>query len=117
MQSSPSKVVWIAAFCLLSATAQAQHVPDWFIAAALSPLIVIALAGLLGFLAHNWRVGAVHAGLVFLWLTLFWVVSQNFTNDYIIWAPLVAYAAHTLLILVLIVVSIARRIGARSDAA
>ena len=99
---------------LSSAGAHAQYIPPIFIAAALSPILVIFFAIVLGALARNWRVGMRHTLLILLWVLLFGLAAYFIENDYVIWTPMVLYAAHSLLILVLILVNIAKRILAAS---
>ena len=89
----------------------AQYIPTWFVVAALSPLIVIVFAIILGFLSRSWKVGAVHTGLVLIWVALFALAARYVENDYIIWTPLALYALHALSILVLIAVKVTRRIS------
>ena len=94
---------------LIPGIAHAQYVPFGFIAAAVSPLIVILLAIILGFVTKSWRVGTAHTGLLVLWVMLFIITAQTFENDYVIWTPIVFYAVHTVLILILIVNNIYKR--------
>ena len=95
---------------LFSVSAHAQYIPPILVAAALSPLLVIFFAIILGISARSWRVGIRHTLLVLLWILLFGLASYFIENDYVIWTPLVLYAAHFLLILVLIPVNIVKRI-------
>jgi hypothetical protein len=94
---------------LLPQAAYAQHVPVVFAVAALSPLFVLVLTIILGFTSRSWRVGALHSGLVVFWVLLFLVASRYVENDYVIRTPIVLYVVHALLVVILIVVSIARR--------
>lgn len=95
-------------------TANAQYVPTWMVAAVLSPILVLLLCAVLGWLERSLRTGMIHAGLVLLWVVLFWLASYYVQNDYVIWTPLALYVLHTLLLLVLIVVEATRRIAART---
>ena len=94
---------------LLPGLAHAQHVPMIFVVGAVSPLLVLALTVVLGFLVHSWKTGISHAALTLVWITLFGIASYNVENDYIIWTPLAIYILHSLLIIVLITLAILRR--------
>ncbi|MDH3434244.1 MAG: hypothetical protein OEM60_10315 [Gammaproteobacteria bacterium] len=96
---------------LLSSSAHAQYIPPILVAAALSPLLLISFAIILGVFARSWRIGIRHTLFVFLWILLFGFASYFIENDYVIWTPLVLYAAHFLLMLVLILVNFAKRIS------
>lgn len=97
--------------------AQAQYVPTWLVAAILSPILVLFLCIVLGVLARNIRIGAIHAALVVTWVVLFSLASYFVENDYVIWTSLTLYILHSALLLVLIVVEIAKRITGRASAA
>ncbi len=112
MRKHSSKYAWL--LCAYPSLAHAQHVPVWLVVAVLSPLAVLFLTIVLGVVSKNWRIGAMHAGIVVGWVLLFALVSNIFTNDYVIWTPLVAYAVHTLVILVLIMVNIVKLIRGRN---
>lgn len=107
----------ILAVSLLTASeaAYAQYVPAWLVAAALSPLLVLLLAIALGFVARSWRIGLIHVGLVALWVVLFVIAAQTVENDYVIWTPIVLYAAHAILVLALLIVTIAKRMRQDSE--
>jgi intracellular septation protein A len=107
---TPARPALTALLSLLPASAQAQYIPPIFIAAALSPLLVILLAIVLGLLARSCRVGLRHTLLILLWVLLFGLASYFIENDYVIWTPMVLYAAHSLLIVVLILANIVKRI-------
>ena len=83
------------------AHAHAIH-PIWVIG-ALSPLILLLLVVFMAWLARSVRLGVAHAILLAIWVTWFWLASNFVTNDYLIWAPLVAYAVQSLVIVALIV--------------
>ena len=117
MRINFSKPAGIASLALLPGIAYAQYVPIWLVVAALSPVVVILFAVMLGVLTRSWRIGALHTGLVIVWVLLFGFAAYFIENDYIIWTPLVLYAIHALLILVLIVVNIAKRIANVGNAA
>ena len=94
-------------FLVLAATpAHAQQLPGWVVGGALSPVAALFLITVLGWRSRSWITGALHAGLIALWIGLFWVASVYVTNDYIIWTPLVAYALH-LLVLIWLVLKVA----------
>lgn len=65
----------------------------------------------------GFRTGTAHAGLVLVWVLAFGFAAYFVENDYVIWTPLVFYAAHALFILVLVMVAIARRLRAVDRAA
>ena len=111
MRINFSKPAVIATLALLPGIAYAQYVPVWLVAAALSPVVVILLAVILGVLTRSLRIGAMHTGLVFAWVLLFGLAAYFIENDYVIWTPLILYAAHALFIFALIVVNIAKRIS------
>lgn len=117
MRMRLSKPAVAAALSFLPGIACAQYVPVWLVAAAVSPVVVILFAIILGVLCRSWRIGALHTGLVFAWIVLFGLAAYFIENDYVIWTPLVLYAAHAVLILILIVVNIARRIRNADHAA
>jgi hypothetical protein len=117
MRISLSIPAGTASLLLLPGVAYAQYVPIWLVAAALSPVVVVLFAIILGALSRSWRIGALHTGLVFAWIVLFGLAAYFIENDYVIWTPLVLYAAHAILILILIVVNIARRFGNADRAA
>jgi len=98
---------------LVPGIALAQHIPVVVAVAALSPLLVMLCAVVLGALEHNWKVGAIHLGLIVVWLVLFGVASYTVENDYIIWTPMLLYALHALLIIILIFKQIAQRMKIR----
>ena len=70
-------------------------------------------AVVLGALEHNWKTGAKHLGMVIVWIVLFGVASYNVENDYIIWTPMLLYALHAVLIIILIFKQIVRRMKSR----
>lgn len=111
-----TQIISAAPLLLTPAVAHAQHIPVWLAAAALSPLLVLVLAIVLGFVARSWRVGAIHTALVAVWVLLFFIASRTVENDYIIWTPIILYVAHAVLILVQIVIGIAKRVGTDSRA-
>lgn len=117
MRINKLKPALIASLSLIPGIAYAQHVPTWLVVSALSPLVVILFAIILGILTRSWRIGAVHTGLVIAWVILFGFAAYFVENDYVIWTPLALYAAHALLIFVLIVVKVAQRIGNADHAA
>lgn len=108
----PSRIVPAALAALVPVSAHAQEIPVSLVLAALSPLLVIGFAIALGFLARSFRIGLLHTSLVLLWVVLFVIASRTTTNDYVIWAPILVYAVHALLILILMAARIVRRPGA-----
>lgn len=110
MRTSSSKCLSIVAALTLPGTAFAQNVPPVIVAMALSPLLVIVLAVVLGVVSRSWRVGAVHAGLVVVWVLLFGITAYSIENDYVIRTPLVLYGLHAVVIVILIGAGVLRRI-------
>jgi inner membrane protein involved in colicin E2 resistance len=109
MQIKTSTAFGALSLALLPGVAHAQHIPVWLALAAVSPVAVILLCIFLGVVNRSWRIGAIHAALVIIWVVLFGLASYFVTNDYVIWTPIFLYAIHANLILVLIVVGIANR--------
>jgi len=106
---TPRRAAAAAALAALPLPAYAQYIPPWLVAAALSPLLVLVLCAALGIAARSVRAWLVHSGLVLLWVTLFVLAAQLVENDYVIWTPIVLYAAHAALVLGLIVAALLRR--------
>jgi uncharacterized membrane protein YphA (DoxX/SURF4 family) len=98
-------------------SAQAQHVPPLLFAAVLSPALVFLLCIALGFLTRSFRIGVLHAVLVLAWIVLFALASYFVENDYVIWTPLALYLLHAALLLVLVVVTGAKRVSGRDAGA
>ena len=99
-----------------SAPAHAHGVPVWMFVATASPLLVLILILLYGWLARNWRAARVHAALIVVWVALFWLTSNHnevtllgVPTDYVIWAALFLYSAHALVLVGLVVVHLIRR--------
>lgn len=105
----PACLVRSLPLVLFPGVAHAQHLSALVVAIALSPVLVFLLAIILGIIARNWKVGAVHVGLIIVWILLFGVASYWVENDYIIWTPLFLYSVHALIITVLVIVGIAKR--------
>lgn len=87
----------------LPTTAQAHEIHPLWVAAAISPLAVLLLTAVLGWLSRSARLGATHAIIIVVWVALFWLASNLVTNDYLIWAPLALYLLHTIVIIALVV--------------
>ena len=96
MRNAALKYVPATVALTLPGSACAQQISPLIGALALSPIVVMLLALVLGIVARSWRVGAVHAALVALWLLLFGIASYWVENDYVIWTPLALYALHAL---------------------
>jgi intracellular septation protein A len=111
MRINSSKFIVMVSALLLPGIACAQHVPLIIVAAALSPLLIILFAVILGVLVRSWRTGAAHAGLIVVWVLLFGIASYSVENDYVIWTPMVLYAIHALIIIALMVLNVKRRAG------
>ena len=88
---------------ILPGIAYAQNIPPVIAALALSPVVVLLLAVVLGVVSRSWRVGALHAGLVTLWIALLGIASYWVENDYVIWTPLAFYGIHAVTIVGLLV--------------
>jgi MFS-type transporter involved in bile tolerance (Atg22 family) len=89
--------------------AHAQQISPLIAALAVSPILVLLLALILGVVSRSWQVAAKHAGLVVVWVVLFAIASYWVENDYIIWTPLVLYAAHATIMLLLVIRGLIRR--------
>jgi hypothetical protein len=87
---------------LLAPTAQAHGIRPIWVVGALSPIAVLLLTVVLGWLTRSVRLGAIHAALVIVWVVLFWLASSFVTSDYLIWTPLALFVLHTVVIVVLI---------------
>ena len=110
-------------FGTASAPAHAHGVPVWMFVAAVSPVFVLILVALYGWLARTSRRAFVHAVLVVIWVTWFWLASNHnevrllgVSTDYVIWAALVLYLLHALLIVSLLIIHLFRRLKARTQA-
>lgn len=106
----PPAVLSSIVFSMIPVTAYAQNIPIVYALAALSPLLAIILAILLGWISHSFHAGVMHVVLLLAWVILFSLAAYFIENDYVIWTPLVIYAAHCSLIIILIAVHTARRI-------
>lgn len=95
-------LMFSVALLALSFPAHAQAIHPLWIVGALSPLVVLLLTVLLGWLARSIRLGLVHAALIIAWGVLFWLASNLVTNDYLIWAPLAVYLLHSAVIIALV---------------
>ena len=93
--------------------AHAQRIPGWLVVAALSPVVMILLAIVLGILTRSFRTGVLHVALILLWVMTFGIASYYVTNDFIIWTPLLLYTLHAILLLVLILWQIVIRFRQR----
>ena len=109
MRTSSSKCLLTVSVLTLPGIAYAQNIPPIIAAMALSPLLVMLLAVVLGFVSRSWKVGAAHAGLVATWVLLFGVASYWVENDYVIWTPLVLYGVHAITLIMLVIKGVLRR--------
>ena len=103
------KFILTASALTLPLVAHAQYIPPVFVALALSPVLVLLLAVVLGVISRSWLVGLKHAGLVGIWILLFGVAAYWVENDYVIWTPLVLYVLHAVIMVILIAKGIMRR--------
>jgi hypothetical protein len=84
---------------IVSPAAHAQHISNAIALAALSPIFVVLLAGILGWLERRLLSGIVNVCLVLVWVIAFAVLSNLVTNDWLIWMPVALYALHSFWIL------------------
>jgi intracellular septation protein A len=117
MNARPASVMLAVILVSFPVAAHAQYIPPWLVAAALSPIVVLLLCAILGWLRHSARLGARHAVLVLAWVVLFSLAAYFVENDYVIWTPLTLYLLHTLLLVGLIVAQVAKRIAGGGRAA
>ena len=103
MRISTSKWVLTVSALALPGIAYAQYIPPIIAALALSPLLVMLFAVVLGVVSRSWKIGAAHAGLVAVWIVLFGIAAYWVENDYVIWTPLVLYVGHAITMVILIV--------------
>jgi uncharacterized protein YggT (Ycf19 family) len=111
MRISPSKCLFIVLALTAPVSAHAQNIPPIIVAIAVSPVLVILLAVVVGILYRSWLVGATHAGLVVVWVVLTAVASYWVENDYVIWTPLVIYCVHAIILIVLVFIGVLRRVS------
>ena len=106
-----SSSLWLLTVSALAlpGMAYAQNISPTIAALALSPLLVMLFAVVLGVVSRSWIVGTAHAGLVAVWVMLFGVASYWVENDYVIWTPLVLYGVHAITMIILIVKGVLRR--------
>ena len=107
-----------------SAPAHAHGVPVWMFVAAASPLFVLILVALYGWLARTMRAALVHAVLVVVWVTWFWLASNHnevtllgFSTDYVIWGAFILYLLHALMLVGLVIIHLFRRLKPTTEAA
>jgi hypothetical protein len=100
-----------------SAPAHAHGIPIWMFVAAASPLFVLILVALYGWLARTVRTALVHAVLLVVWVAWFWLASNyqevtllGLSTDYVIWAALVLYVLHALMLVGLVINHLFRRL-------
>lgn len=103
-----------------SAPAHAHGVPVWMFVAAASPLFVLILVTLYGWIARTMRAALVHAALVVIWVAWFWLASNHnevtllgLSTDYVIRAALVLYLLHALMLIGLVIIHLFRRLASR----
>ena len=116
MSARSSATIFAVILGALPVSAHAKYIPPWLVVAALSPIVVLFLCVILGFLTRSVRTGVLHAAIVLAWIVLFSLAAYFVENDYVIWTPLALYLLHSALLLVLIVVETARRIAGSSRA-
>ncbi len=111
MRVNPPTFQLAVSLVALPGTAHAQYISPLIAGLALSPILVLLLAVVLGIVSRSWRIGAWHAGLVVVWVVLFGIASYWVENDYIIWTPLALYVAHSVIMLALIIRGVASRLS------
>ncbi|MGH8224163.1 MAG: hypothetical protein ACREQZ_14435 [Woeseiaceae bacterium] len=99
-----------------SAPAHAHGVPVWMFIAAASPLLVLILVALYGWLAGKARMALLNAVLVAVWVAGFWLASNynevtllGLPTDYVIWTTLALYVLHVLMLVWLVVMNLVGR--------
>jgi hypothetical protein len=104
--------------------AHAHGVPAWMFVAALSPVLVLVLIACYGWLARSLRAALVHASFLAAWVICFWLSSNHnqvtllgISTDHVIWAALVLYLLHTLLVVILVSIYAIRRLKQKALAA
>ena len=92
---------WFGVATLVAAAppVYAQQVPNVIALASLSPVIMVLLAGLLGWLERSLLSGLMHVSLILLWVIAFAVLANTVTTDWIIWTPIGIYGVHSFYIL------------------
>jgi hypothetical protein len=87
--------------------------------AMFSPIAVLTLVAVYGWLVKAPRLAFIHALLQVIWTIWFWSASNHnevtllgVSTDYVIWAALVLYVLHSLLILGLVVVQASKLLRA-----
>ena len=105
---------------LAPAPAYAHGIPVWMFVAAASPLPVLILIAVYGWLAGSLRAALIHAFLLAVWVAWFWLASNvnevtllGISTDYVIWSALVLYTLHALLILILVPLHAFKRLRLR----
>ena len=109
MTATPKQLLSVAVMIAASPAAHAQHLSNAIAIAAVSPVVFVLLAGVLGWLERNLLSGLVHIGLILLWVVSFAVLSNIVTTDWLIWAPLVFYGIHCCWMMTRLVVLLFRR--------
>lgn len=109
MRNRPATYLWTIAALAVPGIAHAQNISPLIAALALSPILVLLLAIVLGVLSRSWLVGVVHCGAIGIWIVLFGVASYWVENDYVIWTPLALYGLHAVIIVILIAKAVLRR--------
>ena len=123
MKTGPRLAVIAAFLGTVSAPAHAHGIPVWMFVAAISPVFVLILVVLYGWLARTLRRAFVHAVLFAIWVCWFWLASNHqevtllgLPTDYVIWTALALYSLHVLLLVSLVIVHLFRRWKARTQA-
>ena len=91
--------------------AYAQEVPGVIAVAVISPVIMVLLAGILGWLERSPISGLRHIGLIVLWFVAFVLLARSVTTDLLIWTPLVIYCIHSLYLIIRLLARFRKRRG------
>ncbi len=84
-------------------SAQAQQVPGWLVAGALSPVVALIFCIVLAVVSGSLRRAGWHLGWLLVWIIWFALAAYFVENDHFIWTPMALFALHFLLLPVLIV--------------
>ena len=109
MTTASRQSLFAALIATASPSAHAQHVPAAIAIAAVSPILFLLLAAVLGWMERSLLSGLVHTGLIVLWLASFAVLSNAVTIDWLVWTPVVLYGIQCCWIVTRLVTILVRR--------
>lgn len=106
----------LAALACIAApgAAQAQQVPAVFVLAVFSPVVMVLLAGWLGWRQRKLLLGLLHVVLILFWVMLFALLSNSVSQDLLIWTPVMLFLIHSAWILVQLIASFTKT-GTRAN--